>query len=620
MAAIWDSGDTVAGRQATAATGELWAAFGTATSREEFLAHWLALLCAQVGGVRAALLLTAADEANTFAAGAVWPDPQRDMSHLGPPAQQALAERRGIVHARPGAVPGAGACVAYPVEVAGELQAALVLDLVPRPEAALQQALRQVHWASAWLTDLRRQQLLHAREQALERLALVDAVLAALLQEEALQAGALAAVNLLAQRLGCDRVSLGLVHGDDVRLAVISHSADFDRRTELAQRLTEAMEEALDATATLRHPAEGDDALLAPAQARLAAASQAAAVLSLPLPDASGPVGVLVLERVTGPVFDAATVQAGEVLVGLMGPVVALARDRERGLPRRAWDALAEGPRALFGPRHPGAKLLAAAALGAAVVLGLAEGTHRVSARTVVEGEVQRATVAPFDGYLAEAFVRAGDRVRAGQPMARLDDRELRLEQARWAAEHAQALGKLRQAQAGHDRAAMNVLGAQANQAQAQLQLVEERLTRAQLLAPFDGVVVSGDLRQLVGTPLEQGKVLFETAPLDAWRVVLQVDERDIGWVQPGQRGELALAGLPGESLPFSVQQVTAVASAEGGRNVFRVEARVDGAAGQLRPGMEGVGKVRIGPRRLLWIWSHEAVDWLRLAAWRWWP
>ena len=50
----------------------------------------------------------------------------------------------------------------------------------------------------------------------------------------------------------------------------------------------------------------------------------------------------------------------------------------------------------------------------------------------------------------------------------------------------------------------MNVLGAQAAQALAQLQLVEERLSRVELQAPFDGLVVSGDLRQLVGTPLHR--------------------------------------------------------------------------------------------------------------------
>jgi hypothetical protein len=35
---------------------------------------------------------------------------------------------------------------------------------------------------------------------------------------------------------------------------------------------------------------------------------------------------------------------------------------------------------------------------------------------------------------------------------------------------------------------------------------------------------------------------------------------------------------------------------------------------------MEGVGKVSVGERRLIWIWSHSMVDWLRLTIWRWMP
>jgi hypothetical protein len=35
---------------------------------------------------------------------------------------------------------------------------------------------------------------------------------------------------------------------------------------------------------------------------------------------------------------------------------------------------------------------------------------------------------------------------------------------------------------------------------------------------------------------------------------------------------------------------------------------------------MEGVGKIAIDRRLLLWIWTHQAVDWLRLQLWSWLP
>jgi RND family efflux transporter MFP subunit len=238
----------------------------------------------------------------------------------------------------------------------------------------------------------------------------------------------------------------------------------------------------------------------------------------------------------------------------------------------------------------------------------------------VVEGETQRAIAAPFAGFIAESFVRAGDRVTKGQILARLDERDLSLEQTRLLSEREEAERKFRVALAEQDRAAMAVLAAQVNQAEAQLHLVEERLARSRVAAPFDGVVVSGDLSQLLGTPVDQGKVLFEVAPLDRYRVILKVDERDIDYVELGQSGDLVLSGLPGEVMTFSVKQMTPVSTPQDGRNTFRIEAQLSDSSARLRPGMEGVGKILVGRARLIWIWTHGLTDWARLTLWNWIP
>ena len=77
---------------------------------------------------------------------------------------------------------------------------------------------------------------------------------------------------------------------------------------------------------------------------------------------------------------------------------------------------------------------------------------------------------------------------------------------------------------------------------------------------------------------------------------------------------------MPGEPLPFVVEKVTPVAETAAAGNTFRVEAVLNSSAAQLRPGMEGVGKVAIGQRNLFWIWTHRLVEWLRLSTWSWIP
>jgi len=124
-----------------------------------------------------------------------------------------------------------------------------------------------------------------------------------------------------------------------------------------------------------------------------------------------------------------------------------------------------------------------------------------------------------------------------------------------------------------------------------------------------------------LGAPVERGQVLFEIAPLDGYRVALQVDERDIAHVAPEQRGQLTIASMPGERFGIRVKSVTPVNTAREGRNYFKVEALLDADAGErLRPGMQGVAKIHVDERKLVWIWTRSFTDWLRLWLWSWLP
>ncbi|WP_101047746.1 efflux RND transporter periplasmic adaptor subunit [Macromonas nakdongensis] len=603
-----------------------WAHFTAPTHAGDFTNSWLGILCAQIHLAQGALLLLRATDGaddGSYLAAAVWPDASRPMQYLVPAATKALRDQAGTVVAQDGVSPpnrGQAVHIAYPIEVSGVLFGAVVVHLSPCADAELQQALRLVHWGTAWLVDHFRQQQQALQQQRFDRLTLVADALATAMEAPLLAHSATAVVNMLASRLQCDRVSLGLDRDGEAEVLVISHTATFDRRTNLVRLLGDAMDEVLDLDLTMVYPPPDGDELGLLAHAALAREAQVAAICSVPLVSEGQALGVVTFERTAGPPFDAAATDVCRALGLALGPVVALKQSSERSVVQRLIERGQEAQRVLFGPRHPGAKLIALSLCLVLLVFSVVSGDYRVSARTVVEGAVQRAAVAPFNGYVVESLVRAGDTVRRGQVLARLDDKDLLLEQTRWSAELQQLQGKQRQAMAVQDRAAWMQAQAQAQQARAQLSLVQGRLERASLTAPFDGIVVSGDLSQLLGTPVEQGKVLFEVAPLDAYRVILEVDERDIADLSPGQRGDMVLSGLPGQALPFTVKQITPVTSTQDGRNLFRVEAQVDAASDRLRPGMEGVGKVGVGERRLIWIWTHGLMDWLRLAFWNWMP
>ncbi|NML48046.1 HlyD family efflux transporter periplasmic adaptor subunit [Ramlibacter sp. G-1-2-2] len=602
-----------------------WTAFANAGSDAEFCLAWLALQCTAVPGVRAGLLLLKPPGTDSYVPAAVWPDPRRDLSYLTEAAQRALGSRSGTVLGLEAAdqalVAGGTLHVAFPVETEGAVHGAVVLDLAARPEAQLQAVLRQLLWGAGWLEALLRRQGAGRESRRLERAAAALDLLQAMQQHHELGEAAMALVNELGTRVQADRVCIGLLHGGQLKVQALSRTAWFDPRSQLVEAIATAMEEAIDQdSAVALPPVASARGRVSVAHRELAARASAEAVLTVPLASGGRNIGALMLERSKGPAFDTETVLLVQVLAELVAPGLERLLERERPLGGRWVEQLAVLRERLFGPRHPTLKLGAVLAVAACVFVLLAHGEFRVSARTMIEGATQRSIVAPFESFLAEAKVRAGDHVKAGQLLARLDDRDLQLERVRWTSEKEQAERKYRDALARRDRVASRILAAQVGQADAQLSLVDERLARTQLTAPFDGIVVTGDLSQLLGAPLEQGKVLFEVAPLDAYRVVLQVDERDVGFVRPQEQGTLALAGLTERTLPFSVRAVTSVSTPRDGRNFFRVEATLADAPPTLRPGMEGVGKIDAGRASLAWIWTRSFVDWARIAFWSWTP
>ena len=342
---------------------------------------------------------------------------------------------------------------------------------------------------------------------------------------------------------------------------------------------------------------------------------------ALPLLDEGLPVAVLVARHDArgGAALPPDALVVLRASASLAEPLLRYRREADQALLRHAAHSLRAAWRKLWGPGHLTWK--AGGLAGVALLAGLLlwPVPDRVTAQMVIEGSTRQVLTAPFEGFLAQVLVRPGERVEKGQLLARLDDHDLKLEQAKHRSEQAQAGGKLRQAMAERDAPAMALAQAEVLQADAQLALVGAKLARAGLLAPTDGLVVTGDWAQQVGAPVENGKEMFEIATTDAYRVVLHVPDRDIARVHIGQGGVLRLTGQPQSGYTFQISRVTATASVQDGNNGFRVEAAWQGDAPPLSPGLQGVGKIEVGRANLLTVWLRPSLDWLRLKLWSWW-
>jgi len=600
-----------------------WVQFVESKDLAAFASSWLALLCSSIDGVIGALVLMGKANEGPYSPVALWPEQTVDLQYLVPSAEQALAGRKGVL-TDAACVEATGQVsrqVAYPLEVSGVLHGVTVLDLADRPAPQLQAVMRQLLWGGAWLEIRIRRAMEDEGKQTIERLATLAELTARSVQYEHFGQGAMALVNELAARLSCDRVSLGVVKRNTLQLIAVSNTSNFQELSNLAQATRAAMEEAVDQQNLIVFPPLGNEGevLISRMHDDFCKRYGLAAVCTAPLSGKSVSFGALFFERTTLP-FDAETIELLKGIGHLLGPVLEAQWQQEHWIKTRLLRAPLRLLHRFAGPDGFVLKVVSGALVLVVVVLALIRTDYRVDAKTVIEGSVQRTLAAPFDGFIASAESRPGDVVQLGQVLCTLDDRDLSLERRKWSTVGEQYNQKYRQSIANHERAEARITDAQLKQAEAEGALLDEKLSRARITAPFNGIIISGDLHQRQGSPVQQGEELFKIAPLDKYRVILQVDERDFAQVRVSQPGQVVLSSLPHDTFAFTIKRMTPVSLAEEGRNHFRVEAELDNASYLLRPGMEGVGKVVTGRRSLLWIWTHRVAEWVVLKLWQWAP
>jgi HlyD family secretion protein len=235
-------------------------------------------------------------------------------------------------------------------------------------------------------------------------------------------------------------------------------------------------------------------------------------------------------------------------------------------------------------------------------------------------------------GLIAEVFVDYNARVKAGDPLARLDTDTLEARFASAQASLAVAEASLSQAQATvaeveaqlnrtrelaernlvsrqnletdeaaalRARAAVESARAQVTASRASLREAQTSLSKAVIRAPIDGMVIAREVDpgQTVAASF-QTPLLFRLAEdLGRMRLHLDLDESDVGQVREGQTAEFRVDAYPGRT--FSAQIVSVRFNPRTVNNVVTYETvlSVDNPSLLLRPGMTATAEIIVEER-----------------------
>lgn len=464
------------------------------------------------------------------------------------------------------------------------------------------------------------------------------ACLQAFLSEKDWTTGAAAWVTLLNQQLKCHRVALGWVSGQSLRLRVLSDGVLLDEGVALPE-LHQAMLEAAHQQQMLSWPLAADSThdqskAITMAHQTLCRVQGLSGVVTVPLAQDGVVLGALTLERTAqiDPLrplsfeqqhaakgFSDAELSWAVRLAELMSPALSLRYRLEQPWYERGRGWMESLRLRLADPRERALRWSVLAFFG---IMSFGIGLplpYQVTASARLEGAVQRVMSAPQDGFLREVHVHAGDVVKAGQVLAEMADDDLQNTLRARVAEANQHENAFAEAFARGDRAQAVIAQSKLSETRAQMALIEQQIARLKITSPFDGVVIAGDLRQQLGAPLKRGDNMLTLAPGLDWRVVLEIDETDIASLNKGQMARLRLAAMPDQTIGLMLNRVTPVAKTTPNGVRYEIEAIPTGAgagARGLRPGLQGVARIDMPPRPLLWRMADRTWQWLRMQAW----
>lgn len=510
--------------------------------------------------------------------------------------------------------------LAVPLRAEGNVEGAAVV-LAPRSTRDPDDALAKLGLtASRFEAHLWRRSALQEAEQKVilrETLVLLDRA------QQGTDAKAMASlmVDELRRRFGCTRVSMGLINADRVRVFAIAGSDDLDRHAPAVEALEAVMEETALQDTEVIYPApeaiEADPAQRRVIQehARLSESFGPSSIVSLPLRIEGDLIGVVVLERHQTDPFPAASLPLVRLIAEFVGPAVYTRRLADRRFPQVLRDDVRDLGNAIVGPRHTAPKLVA---LFVIIVLALAAFVPipaRIAAPMELKATTSRAIVAPFAGYLATSYVRPGDRVAAGDLLVEMSTNELELSLAEVQATLDTLQAKRDDALARGQRSDARAIQAEIDEAEVSAQLVRTSLASSQIRAPIDGLVSIGDLERLEGAPVDATKVLLEIVAEDTLAII-EVPETDAERMEQGQTGWITTRGNAGRRIPVTVTRINPVAQIREGQSVYLVEASIDRASPELRPGMTGSARLRAGWSTTLWELARPVVDVARLRLW----
>jgi HlyD family secretion protein len=225
-------------------------------------------------------------------------------------------------------------------------------------------------------------------------------------------------------------------------------------------------------------------------------------------------------------------------------------------------------------------------------------------------GPAEQVSVRPeINGKIDELPVDLGDRVKKGDLLVKLDDKELENQKASLMTEKERATLQLAQAERNFKRAkelheanlismevfeqtktdydlARNAL----DRSQRELAIIDERLGKTKIEAPFDCTILTRpvSIGQAVSGSggFNSGTEVLTIADLNSMVINAHINQADVTRLKPNQEVEVAIEAVAGLTLTGRVERIAPQATIKNNIKGFAVRILLKDVGDKVRPGM----------------------------------
>jgi membrane fusion protein, multidrug efflux system len=213
--------------------------------------------------------------------------------------------------------------------------------------------------------------------------------------------------------------------------------------------------------------------------------------------------------------------------------------------------------------------------------------TASYSGTTTLEAENEAVVVSKVNGVIQKIYVEEGDRIKAGQVLAKIEDDQFKYELAQADAK----LNKLaREFERSKQLFATKIVGEEEYERvksdyetqQSLYDIAKLNLTYTTIKAPIDGAVSERMIK--VGNMVTANQSLFRISDFDTLWAILHVPEKELSKLKVGYPANLSADALEGKEYEGTILRISPTIAA--GTGTFRVTIEIKDKTGELKPGM----------------------------------